>query len=217
MGTMKLTKYGHACVRLEKDGRTLVIDPGKFSGAGVLDGADTVLITHEHFDHLDEGALREAAAKNVALEIYGPEAVISKLGDIAVLTRAVRDGDRFGTNGFGIAVAGEWHAVNHPDQPVVQNVGFLVDEQVFYPGDALTVPAFEVPTLLLPTNAPWVKLREWVEYLRQVRPGRAYSTHDGLLNEVGLRLVDNWLGMEADRHKAEIRRLAPGESVTLDG
>ena len=28
---MKLTKYTHACVRLEKNGRVLVLDPGTFS------------------------------------------------------------------------------------------------------------------------------------------------------------------------------------------
>jgi Predicted Zn-dependent hydrolases of the beta-lactamase fold len=214
---MRLTKYGHACVRLEKDGRTVVIDPGKFSGDGVLEGADTVLITHEHFDHFDTEALRAAAEKNPALEIYGCEAVISKLGDLAAPTRAVREGDSFRTNGFGVKVIGEWHAPNHPDQPIVQNVGYLVDERLFYPGDALTPPGVEVPTLLVPTNAPWLKLPEWIEYLRQVRPGRAFSTHDGLLNEVGLKLIDNWLGMEADKQQAEIRRLTPGESVTLDG
>ena len=30
---MRLTKHGHACVRLESGGRVLVIDPGTLSGA----------------------------------------------------------------------------------------------------------------------------------------------------------------------------------------
>jgi hypothetical protein len=48
-----------------------------------------------------------------------------------------------------------------------------------------------------------------------VRPARAYSTHDGLLNEFGLGLVDTWLGLEADKQKSEIRRLGVGESIDL--
>ena len=40
---MKLTKYGHACVRLEKNGRVLVVDPGSSPPSPVLDGADAVL------------------------------------------------------------------------------------------------------------------------------------------------------------------------------
>ena len=48
---MKLTKFGHACVRLEKNGHILVIDPGVMSQEpGILDGAQAILITHEHFE-----------------------------------------------------------------------------------------------------------------------------------------------------------------------
>ncbi len=37
---MRFTKLGHSCVRLDKDGAVLVIDPGTFSdAAGALDGA----------------------------------------------------------------------------------------------------------------------------------------------------------------------------------
>jgi L-ascorbate metabolism protein UlaG (beta-lactamase superfamily) len=212
---MKLTKHGHACVRLDKDDSTLVIDPGKFSGAGVLEGAHAVLITHEHFDHLDVDALKAAAEANPELEVWSCEAVIGQLGDVPAKKQQVRDGDGFRTAGFDVKVVGEWHAVNHPDMPIVQNVGYMIDEQLFYPGDALTAPRVEVPVLLVPTNAPWLKLPEMVEYLRQVRPGRAFSTHDGLLNDIGLGLVDNWLKMEGDKQGVEMARLKPGESVTL--
>ena len=33
---MKLTKHEHACVVLEKDGASIVIDPGSFSSGAVL-------------------------------------------------------------------------------------------------------------------------------------------------------------------------------------
>ena len=46
---MRLTKLGHACVRLDKDGAALVIDPGVWSQAAeALSGASAVLVTHEH-------------------------------------------------------------------------------------------------------------------------------------------------------------------------
>ncbi|MBG0832267.1 MBL fold metallo-hydrolase [Planomonospora sp. ID67723] len=212
---MKLTKFGHACVRLEKDGSVLVIDPGSFSEESALDGAQAVLITHEHFDHVEPDRLRRAAEGNPSLEIWTCEGVAATLADVPAKIQTVRHGDTFGTAGFAVKAVGEWHAPNHPDLPIVQNIGFLVDEEVFYPGDALTSPGVEVPTLLVPTNAPWLKGMEMVAYLREVRPARAFSTHDGLLNEIGLGLVDRWLEMEADQQKADIRRLQPGESVTL--
>ncbi|WP_188191584.1 MBL fold metallo-hydrolase [Nonomuraea sp. SYSU D8015] len=209
---MKLTKYGHACVRLEKDGKVLVIDPGAFTTDPVLDGADAVLITHEHFDHVDVGKLKAASPE---LEIWTCEGVAAGLAEVPGEVRVVRHGDAFETAGFRVKAFGEWHAKNHPDVPVVQNVGFLVDDEVFYPGDALTVPDVEVPTLLVPTGAPWLKLMEMMEYLRTVRPARAYSTHDALYSDLGLGIIDNWLRDEAEKQKADIRRLPVGESVTL--
>ncbi|WP_329085340.1 MULTISPECIES: MBL fold metallo-hydrolase [unclassified Streptosporangium] len=212
---MRLTKFGHACVRLEKDDSVLVIDPGAFSGESVLDGARAVLITHEHFDHVDPDRLRRAAEADPSLEVWTNEGVAATLTDFPAKIQVVRHGDAFDTAGFGVKVVGEWHAPNHPDLPIVRNIGFLVEEEVFYPGDAFTPPGVEVPTLLVPTNAPWMKASEMVEYLRLVRPARAFSTHDGLLNDIGLGLVDTWLRMESDSQRADMRRLKPGESVTL--
>lgn len=209
---MRLTKYGHACVRLEKDGKVLVVDPGALSEAEALDGADAVLITHQHFDHLDVERLRSASPE---LEVWTCEGVAGELSGVPAKVQVVRHGDDFTAAGFAVRVFGEWHAKNHPDMPIVQNVGFLLDDEVFYPGDALTVPDVEVPTLLVPTNAPWLKGMEMVEYLRTIRPARAYSTHDGLLNDAGLSIVDGWLKHESDEQGADMRRLAAGESVTL--
>ena len=50
---MRLTKFGHACVRVEHAGVRVVIDPGGFTDRGAVDGADAVLITHQHADHYD--------------------------------------------------------------------------------------------------------------------------------------------------------------------
>ena len=56
---MKLTKHEHACVVLEKDGASIVIDPGSFSSgaAEIIAGADAILVTHEHMDHVNEAAV----------------------------------------------------------------------------------------------------------------------------------------------------------------
>ena len=48
---MRITKFGHSCIRLEHDGKVVVVDPGMFTDPEAVDGADAVVITHEHPDH----------------------------------------------------------------------------------------------------------------------------------------------------------------------
>ena len=64
---MWFTQLGHSCVRLDKDGAILVIDPAMWTdAAAALAGAAAVMVTHEHPDHLDADAGRTAlqAARN---------------------------------------------------------------------------------------------------------------------------------------------------------
>ncbi|MEU4427236.1 MBL fold metallo-hydrolase [Actinoplanes sp. NPDC024001] len=211
---MDLIKYGHACVRLEKDGHALVIDPGAMTPeAEALAGADAVLITHEHFDHFEPDRLREAAAGNPDLVVYTCSGVARRLADLGVKVHVLRDGESVDVAGFRVRAAGQKHQFSHPDVAPVDNVGFLIDDEVFHPGDALTV--VDVPTLLVPGNAPWMTAPDLIAYLRRMAPRRAYAVHDGLLNDWGLQVLDGVLRIEADRSNADIRRLRCGERVRL--
>ncbi len=64
----------------------------------------------------------------------------------------VRAGDSFSVAVFEVSVAGDKHNFSYPDANPVDNVGFLIDGEVFHPGDALT--GVDAPTLLLPGQAP---------------------------------------------------------------
>ena len=211
---MRLTKLGHACIRLEKDGMTLVVDPGSFSAADALEGAHAVLITHEHVDHVVADRLRAAIQRNPDLRIWSTRTVAELLTGARV--EAVADGEAFSIDGrFDVQVRGEWHAVVHPDVPRILNVGFLVDGLVFHPGDAFTLPTQPVDTLLVPVHAPWSKVAEVIDYVRAVKPRQVIPIHDGLLNDVGLALVDGLLGERGPGIGAEYRRVANAASIEL--
>lgn len=192
---------------------TIVIDPGTFSGPDVLAGAPAVLVTHEHFDHFDADRLLAAAHADRDLEIWSHPAVAAHLKELGERVHPVAHGDRFTACGLDVHVYGEKHAPTH--LPLVPNVGYLVGGEVFHPGDAFTVPQDPVPTLLVPTNAPWLRSIEVVDYVAQVAPRRAYSIHDGLLNEIGLTIVDNILGVARAGEDIDCRRLPVGDTVEL--
>lgn len=216
--TTTLTKKGHACVRLEKDGQVLVIDPGMFSEQDAAVGADAILITHEHLDHFDEDRLRLALAARPGARIWTLRSVAEQVSAaFPGRVHTVGEGDAFTAAGFDIEVHGRLHAVIHPDIPRITNVGYLVDGSVFHPGDALTVPADRsVDTLLLPVQAPWSKVSEIIDYVREVGPRRAIDVHDALLTDVARMVYDNLLGPGGPGIAgAKHGRLAPGESVEL--
>ncbi|MGS2591270.1 MBL fold metallo-hydrolase [Streptomyces hebeiensis] len=210
---MRFTKKTHACVRLEKDGRTLVIDPGAFTEEDATDGADAILITHEHPDHFDEGRLRAGLDARPGAELWTLRSVAERVSAAYPgRVHTVGEGDTFSAAGFDVRVYGQLHAVIHPDLPRVTNVGYLVDGSLFHPGDALTVPGHPVETLLLPLQAPWSKISEVIEYVREVKPVRTYDVHDALLTELARPVYDTHLG---NLSGAEHHRLAPGGSVDL--
>jgi L-ascorbate metabolism protein UlaG (beta-lactamase superfamily) len=210
-----LTKLGHACVVLSDGDRRLVVDPGAFTEESAWDGASAVLVTHEHADHFDPARTRAALDADPALEVWTNASVAGQLAGAGPRVHVVGAGDAVTVAGFDVQVHGEWHAVIHPDLPRVPNVGFLVDGQVFHPGDALTEPGVEVPTLLLPLSAPWSRTGELVDYLRAVRAGRAVGVHDALLSDIGLGVVGRLLGDGGPGTPTPLTRLAPGESVQL--
>jgi hypothetical protein len=103
--------------------------------------------------------------------------------------------------------------VIHADLPAVPNLGFLIDGSIYYPGDSFDVPAdATVETLFVPVTAPWLKASESIDFVRAVKPRRAYAAHDGLGNDAAFGLLDrliNGLG------GAEYSRLNPGTTVDL--
>ena len=208
---MRVTKFSHSCVRVARDGAVLVIDPGGFSERAALNDVDAILITHEHADHLDVDKLADALDKRPEAKVYTHAEVAAKLGTLNGVVRTVSAGETFSAAGFQVQAYGGWHAVIHPDLPVVPNLGFLIEGRLYHPGDSFDVPIdADIESLFVPVSAPWLKASEAIDFVRSVAPRRAYALHDALLNDNGLGLLDRLLGQYSG---TEYSRLVPGETV----
>jgi L-ascorbate metabolism protein UlaG (beta-lactamase superfamily) len=210
---VRITKFTHSCLRIEGGG-VLVVDPGEFSEREALEGADAVLITHEHIDHLDLAAVAETAARNSGLRVFAHADVLPKLAAFGDIATAVAPGAEFEAAGFRVRAYGGTHALIHPDIPRIANLGYLIaddDANVYHPGDSFTVPEDAVvDTLFAPLNAPWMKLMESIDFVRAVKPGRAYALHDYLLTPVGAKVSDGHLARLSGTTYAHVE---PGTTI----
>ena len=211
---MRLTKFGHACVRIETDGHTIVIDPGGFTELEAVDGATAVLLTHEHFDHVDVERLRATDAPIHAVAGVA-EHLRTEAPDVAERTTVVAPGETVDV-GVPVEVVGKDHAVIHPEIPGIDNSGYLLDVEgtsIFHPGDALTVPERSVDLLLLPVSAPWLKIGECIDFARDVGAPRNLAVHDAIYSETGLGFAAMLLGNFLGPREQEYTRLQPGQDL----
>jgi L-ascorbate metabolism protein UlaG (beta-lactamase superfamily) len=203
---VRLTKYGHACVRLDLDAGSVVLDPGTYSPEVDLAGVADVLVTHEHADHIDVDRLVPLVRDGLRLHTNADLAA-SLASEHGLEVHAVGPGETFTLAGVDVQVVGGEHAEIYNGLPGCANVGFVL-AGVYHPGDALHQPGVEVETLLVPVSAPWLKLHEALDFVRAVGPARAFPIHDALLSDIGNAGVDRWMVNEGG---TDYRRLAAGE------
>ncbi|MGW5649659.1 MBL fold metallo-hydrolase [Saccharopolyspora sp. NPDC003752] len=180
---MQITHFGHACVLIETDSARLLIDPGTFSADFEdLRDLDAVLITHQHFDHLDLDRLPALLAANPNARLVADPGSAPAISEKGLAATTARPGESLELGGASINVVGGTHAVIHPDIPVIDNIGYVVDHGAFYhPGDSFYVPEQRIEVLGVPTGAPWLKLSEAVDFLRAVAPRAAVPIHEAVL------------------------------------
>jgi hypothetical protein len=69
-----------------------------------------------------------------------------------------------------------------------------------------------VETLMLPVMAPWNKISEVIDYVREVEPQRTYDIHDALLTDLARPVYDRQIGALGG---SEHLRLTPGDSAQV--
>ena len=233
---MKLTKFEHAALILEVSGHRLVIDPGSFTAA-LTETSETVaiVITHEHADHWTLDHLRRILAVNPGIPVFGPAGVaaavaaaVSAAAEADQVSDTSRDGsstrtpivtvvqagDTVVAGPFKLSFFGATHAVIHSSIPVVDNIGVLVNSQLYYAGDAFTVPdGISVDVLAVPAGAPWLKISDVIDYVLAIKPRRSFPAHEMLLSRAGKDLSNARIKAATEQVGGVFVPLEPGESL----
>ncbi|PVE95829.1 MBL fold metallo-hydrolase [Microbacterium sp. TPD7012] len=212
---MRVTKFEHATLRIDVDQDTLLIDPGSFTSPLVdLGGLVGVVITHEHPDHWTPDHLDRILRDAPGTPIYAPSGVARAAEGYEITV--VAPGDTIEVGAFTLRFFGGTHEVIHSSLPVVENVGVLVNDELYYPGDSYAVPeGVEVDTLAAPLGAPWLKIGEAMDYVLAVKPKRSFGTHDMTLSVIGKNMHRQRLQWATEQGGGAFTVLEPGDSLDL--
>ncbi|MFI1648352.1 MBL fold metallo-hydrolase [Streptomyces avidinii] len=124
----------------------------------------------------------------------------------------VSAGAEFTAAGFRIRAVGGRHAFIYGGQPDCANLGYVIDDALYHPGDSLHVPEQEIETLLVPVHGSWLKTVEAIDFVKAVAPQRAFAIHDAQINERGLGSVNGWLTQRPPTATATCAPANPSES-----
>jgi L-ascorbate metabolism protein UlaG (beta-lactamase superfamily) len=210
---VRITKYEHATLQVGVGDDTLVIDPGSFLSHPDFTDVVAVVITHEHADHWTTEQVRRILDKNPDARVIGPQGVADAATELPV--EVVAAGDVVEAGPFTLEFFGGRHAVIHESIPVIDNVGVLVNDELYYAGDSYTLPEVEVGTLAAPVGAPWLKIGEAMDYVLAVKPKRAFYVHDMTLSVAGKQMGAARLAWATEQGGGTFTELQPGETLDV--
>jgi L-ascorbate metabolism protein UlaG (beta-lactamase superfamily) len=214
MNNMKITKHGHACLEAEIDSQTLIIDPGSYTEElASLGNVVAVVITHKHDDHCDEAKIAKIKKDYPAVQIFGTSEVAARLSGLEVTT--VYHGDYYEVGSFRLEFYGDMHQIIHQSIPPIQNTAVLVNGDLYYAGDSYTPPDVKVKALACPTSAPWLKIGDVMDYIKEIKPAICFPTHNALLSQLGHDLNNSRVKLVTEENGGEFRYLEVGQSLEI--
>jgi len=180
----------YAGIAVKTPTKTLIIDPVDVN-AKAFQTVDAVLITHEHYDHLDQSLVREIYKRTNCLVIADPTST-KRLANAVSEGKLLEAEPGFETKIGEVVVKAE--KCNHP--PAYTPVTFLIRTEdgitVFHTADSLPFPEMqeigerEKPDIVFcPVGiAPGTSPRTGVEIAKLVNPKVAVPYHSSSMLEL---------------------------------
>ena len=186
-GDLKITFIGHGTLMFAFNQQIIHVDPfSKVADYAKLPKADVILITHEHFDHLDLKALEQIRSEKTKVVLTEACSKQVKNGII------MKNGDVQTVNGLKIESIPAYNLVHkrdngQPFHPKGVGNGYIItfgDRRVYVAGDTENIPEMkslrEIDCAFLPMNLPYTMTPEMVaDAAKAFQPKILYPYHFG--------------------------------------
>ncbi|HRY34887.1 MAG: metal-dependent hydrolase [Deltaproteobacteria bacterium ADurb.Bin151] len=184
-GDLVISFLGHASLMLSWNDKIIHVDPVSCeANYKMLPGADMILITHDHDDHMDLNAVQ--CVKTAATKIVGTPGVEKHLHGIVVM----ENGETRVVDGLKIEAVAAYNikhmrAPGMPFHPKGIGNGYVVtlgDKRVYFAGDTENIPEMkelkDIDIAFLPMNLPYTMTPEMVaDAARAFYPKILYPYH----------------------------------------
>ncbi len=168
---------------LEINGKRIMTDPSNsdYGGDSISEkDISAILITHEHGDHLHIETLKEVLKNNPDAIVISNTSVGKLLTEAGIPFIKVEDSEDYMLSDILIKGFGDKHAQIYEDYGQVQNTGYMIND-FCYPGDSFSVPPTKVDILALPVLGPWMKMKDAIDYAKEIKPRIVFPVHDAPL------------------------------------
>ena len=216
---MILRKFLHSCILIESEVKRLLIDPGTFSFAdGTVTPADigpvdTLIITHEHPDHFSPEHIAQLQKRN-GFALVSHRRILELAKPLNLASVEINAEQRIEANTFAIFALTAPHGPL--PIPIPENLGFLINDRVFHPGDSLEFALVTAPAvLLLPIAGPWLRFTDTLEKAVAIKPHTVIPIHDWIIKDLFLMRLYDLATQRLAQANIAFKSLAPGETLEI--
>ena len=187
--TVKLHALVHASIRIEFDGKQLLIDPVRKLGNRSIDystmpKADYILVTHEHFDHFDKDAIKQLSTDHTQLITNQRCAEMMGYGEVMGNGDEKRISKEISVEAVPAYNTTEGHLQFHPKGRDNGYVLTLDGLRIYIAGDTEDIPEMadikDIDVAFLPCNLPYTMTPEQCAHAAtMIQPTVLFPYHYG--------------------------------------
>ena len=185
--TVRFHALVHSSIRIEFDGKEIEIDPCDKLGDKMIDysafpKADYIIVTHEHYDHLDKAAIKQLSKEDTQVIMN------QRSADEYGAGRVMGNGDKFQlADDISIEAVAAYNTTDGHLQfhPKGRDNGYILTLdglRIYIAGDTEVIPEManikDIDIAFLPCNQPYTMMPEQlIEAARIIQPKVLFPYH----------------------------------------